>query len=327
MLLFTKVWKFLLGYVNVTVEGFFLEKFTNLCAINAIPFWNIKRYGNAKMVGRTSISGFKKMRIQAKKCGCRVNLGKRHGAPFFMHRYRKRKFFVLGFILFVVCIRVAGMFIWSIDVLGNETVDKSEILATLEELGVKKWVLASSIDVRDVANLFVAKRDDINWVGVDIDGIRLRIEVVEKQVVPKRIDKDTPCDIIASKPALIVSMDTYQGKPMVEVGEIVDGGTKLVLGIMEMKQFPEKTQSVHALASVKGKVWYERSRALKLSPLRANNELEMFAYNLAYKNIVDEMPRNAEIINVSKSVAYTNEKVIVTVTVESIEEIGVEVSR
>ena len=36
---FTKVWKFLNGYVTVTVEGFFLEKFTNLCAINFIPFY------------------------------------------------------------------------------------------------------------------------------------------------------------------------------------------------------------------------------------------------------------------------------------------------
>ena len=51
---FTKIWRFLRGYVTVTVEGFFLEKFTNLCAITSLPFWNVKRYGNAKMVGRTT---------------------------------------------------------------------------------------------------------------------------------------------------------------------------------------------------------------------------------------------------------------------------------
>ena len=327
MLFFARIWKFLLGYVNVTVEGFFLEKFTNLCVINNIPFWNIKRYGNAKMVGRTSITGFKNMRAQAKKCGCRINLGKRCGAPFFLHKYRKRKLFVLGFLIFVICIKVSGMFIWNINVFGNENIDKNEILKTLSELGVKKWVKSSTLDVRNIANLFIAKRDDVNWVGIDVDGIQLNVEVVEKPKVPDRVDKDVPCDIIAGKPALIVSMDTYQGSPMVSVGDIVDGGTILVTGVMEMKQFPEKTQSVHALANIKGKVWYERSRAAKLSPLRSIDEVEMIAYNLAYKNIIDEMPEDAEIINTSKSVAYTDEKVIVTVTIECIEEIGVEVRR
>lgn len=322
---FAKVWKFLIGYVTVTIEGYFLEKFTNLCAINKIPFWNVKRYGNAKMVGRTTISGFKQMRFQAKKCGCRITIGKKRGTPFFLHRYRKRKIFIVGFIVFFICIRVAGMFIWRVEVTGNETIPREEILLVLEEMGIKPGVLKDSLEVRDLANLFLTKRDDIIWAGIDISGIRVNVEVVEKEKVPEKIDKDTACDIIAAKPALIVSMDTYQGTPMVKVGDIVDRGTTLVVGVMEMKQFPEKTEFVHSLASIKGKVWYERTRSLKLSERRPNEQVEEFAYNLAYKNIQNEMPENAEVLNVSKSVAYTEDKVIVTVTVESLEEIGVEI--
>ena len=82
---FMKIWKFLIGYVTITVEGYFLEKFTNLCAINNIPFWHVKRYGNAKMVGRTTIKGFKQMHSQAKKCGCRIKIGRKKGTPFFLH--------------------------------------------------------------------------------------------------------------------------------------------------------------------------------------------------------------------------------------------------
>ena len=304
---FTKVWKFLNGYVTVTVEGFFLEKFTNLCAINFIPFWNVKRYGNAKMVGRTTIKGFKQMRFQARKCGCRVSIGKKRGAPFFLHRYKKRKIFAIGFLIFLICIKVASMFVWSVSVTGNETVSTREILENLESLGVKKWVLKDTLDVRELAELFMIKNENISWVGIDIEGVRVNVEVVEKAKVPEKIDKNVACDIIASKPALIVSMDTYQGTPMVEVGDIVDGGTILVTGIMEMKQFPEKTEEVHALASIKGKVWYERTRALKLNILRDNSQVEEFAYNLAYKNVMDEMSDDADIIDISKSVTYTGE--------------------
>jgi len=324
---FAKVFRFLTGYVTVTIEGLFLEEFTNLCSINFIPFWNVKRYGNAKMVGRTTIKGFKQMRFQAKKCGCRISIGKKRGTPFFLHRYRKRKIFIIGFLIFLICIKVASMFVCGISISGNETIGDEDILRCLEELGVKKWVLKDSLDVRELANLFMIKRDDITWVGISVDGIKVNVEIVEKDKVPDKIDEDMACNIVAAKPALIVSMDTYQGTPMVKAGDIVDRGTLLVNGIMEMKQFPERTREVHSLASIKGKVWYERVRSLKLSEVRDNKEVEEFAYKLAYRNIMDEMPLDAEIINIFKDITYTDDKVIVTVTVESIEEIGIKAKR
>lgn len=327
MRFFAKIWRFLNGYVTVTVEGFFLEKFTNLCAINNLPFWNVKRYGNAKMVGRTTIKGFKQMRAQAKKCGCRISIGKKRGTPFFLHRYRKRKIFIVGFLIFLICIKVASLFVWSVNITGNENISTEKIVSILEELGIKRWALKSSLDVRELADLFMIKSEGISWVGINIDGIRVNVEVVEKAKVPEKIDKDTPCDIVALKPALIVSIDTYQGTPMVKPGDIVDSNATLVFGIIEMKQFPEKSEEVHALASVKGRVWYEKTRSLRLTDCRSNEQLEEFAYNLAYQNIIDEMPENSEIINISKNVTYNLEKVIVTVVLESIEEIGIEVKR
>ena len=324
---FAKVWRFLNGYVTVTVEGFFLEKFTNLCAINSLPFWNVKRYGNAKMVGRTTINGFKQMRFQARKCGCRLSIGKKRGTPFFLHKYRRRKLFAFGFLIFLVCIRVAGMFVWNVEVSGNESVPSEDILTILEELGVKRWALKDSLDVRELANLFMVKSKGISWVGIDLNGSKVNVEVVEKPKVPEKIDNDIACDIVATKPALIVSLDVYKGTSKVSVGDVVDSNTVLVTGIMEMKQFPEKTEEVHALASIKGKVWYERTRGLKLSELRENSQVEEFAYKLAYGNILDKMSNGAEILNASKSVTYSEEKVFVTVTVESIEDIGKEVMR
>ena len=94
--LFLKTGKFLKGYVTIQVEGIFLEKFTNLCAVNCLPFWDVKRYGMAKMIGRTTIDGYRRMRHISRKCGCRVRISKKKGIPFFLHRYRKRKLFISG---------------------------------------------------------------------------------------------------------------------------------------------------------------------------------------------------------------------------------------
>lgn len=323
--LFTRTEKFFRGYVTVCVEGIFLEKFTNLCAVNCLPFWNVKRYGMAKMSGYTTISGYRKMRHVAKKCGCRVKLNRRRGVPFILHKYRKRKIFAIGIVLFLVFIKLSGLFVWQVDVVGNVSPISDEILAQVEELGVKRGTLKSEINIRDMASKLMVKRSDLSWVGVEIDGMRLKVRVVEKAKVPERIDENAVCNIVASKPGMIIGINTLQGTQMVEVNDIVDKGDVLVSGIIEMQQFPDKTQRVHSLAEIEAKVWYERSKTLKLSSVRPNEEIELIAYNIALDKINKEIPKEAKVSNVSKAVKYGEGSVTVDVIVETVEDIGVEV--
>lgn len=321
--LFLKTGKFLRGYITIQVEGIFLEKFTNLCAVNCLPFWNVKRYGMAKMMGRTTIDGYRKMRHISRKCGCRVRINKKRGMPFFLHKYRKRKVFIIGAFLFFLMIKVNGFFIWDIDVIGNESDISKEILMQLEEFGIKRGIKKKNVDINDISSKLMIKRSDLSWVGVEMDGMRLKVKVVEKAKVPERIDENTACNIIASKPGLIVSINTLQGTQMVENNAIVDIGDILVLGIMEMEQFPEKTKEVHSLAEIEARVWYERAKTLKLSSSRTNDEIISYAYNIAYDKIIREIPKNVKIQNVTKDIKVNGDSVTVDVVVETLEDIGV----
>lgn len=322
--LFAKTEKFVKGYVTVYIEGIFLEKFTNLCAVNCLPFWNVKRYGIAKMVGSTTISGYRKMRHIAKKCGCRVKICRRRGVPFIVHKYRKRKIFVVGVILFFVLIKISGLFIWQVDVIGDTLVSKKQIVMQVEELGVKAGTKKSSIDIKDLASKLMVKRDDLSWVGVEIDGMRLKVRVVEKAKVPNRIDEKAICNIVASKPGMIIGINTLKGTQMVEVNDIVDKGDIIVSGVIEMEQFPDRTEYVHSLAEIEAKVWYERSKTLKLSSTRQNEEIELFAYNIALDKINKQIPKDAKISHISKNVSYGENSVTVNVVMETIEDIGIE---
>lgn len=322
--MFARTGKFLKGYVTVYIEGIFLEKFTNLCAINCLPFWNVKRYGMAKMVGSTTISGYRKMRHIAKKCGCRVKISRRRGVPFVVHKYRKRKIFIVGIIIFFVLIKVSGLFIWQIDVIGNVSPIDDQIVLQMEELGIKPGIKKSEIDIRDLAGKLMVKRNDLSWAGVEIDGMRLKVRVVEKAKVPERIDEKVICNIVASKPGLIIGINTLQGTQMVEVNDVVDKGDIIVSGVIEMEQFPDKTEYVHSLAEIEAKVWYERSKTLSLSSVRQNEEIELFAYNIALDKINQEIPKEARVSNITKSVRYGEGYVTVNVIVETIEDIGIE---
>lgn len=321
--LFVKTGKFFRGYVTVQVEGIFLEKFTNLCAVNCLPFWNVKRYGIAKMIGRTTVDGYRKMKHISKKCGCRIKISKKRGIPFFIHRYRKRKIFIIGALLFFALIKLNGLFIWNIEVIGAESDISKEILAELDEIGIRYGIKKKNIDVNNISSKLMIKRSDLSWVGVEIDGMRLKVKIVEKAKVPNRIDEKAICNIVASKPGMIVSINTLQGTQMVENNSIVDKGDVLVLGMVEMTQFPEKTQYVHSLAEIEARVWYERIKTLKLSSSRTNEEIINYAYNIAYDKIMREIPRGSKILNVTKNVKQSGECVTVDVIVETLEDIGV----
>lgn len=312
--------------MTVIVEGFFIEKFTNLCAINDLPIWGLRRYGTTKLVCRTTIKGYKQMRHQVKKCGCRVRLERRRGTPFIVFKYRKRKVFLIGILLFLCIVKGITSFIWSIEVVKNGTVVEDKLMLTqLEELGVHAGTLKYGLDFRKLANEVLIKRDDLSWVGFDMTGMKLRVKVVDKVLIPERNEEDIACNIIARKDCLIETVNVYQGTVLVKPGDVVQAGQILVSAMVEMKNFPEKNEMVHSMAEIKGRMWYEKSKTLKLSSKFENSSIEDFAYRIAYDKIKQELNESSEIKDIQKRVKHNeNNTVTVTVTVETLEDAGIE---
>jgi len=322
---FTRFWRFLKGYVTVVVEGFFIEKFTNLCAINDLPIWNLRRYGTTKLVCRTTINGYKQMRHQAKKCGCRVRLERRRGTPFLVFRYRKRKVFLIGILVFLGIVKGITSFIWGVEFVKDEVVvEDKTLLADLEELGFGPGTLKAKINPAKLANELMIRRGEFSWIGVEVTGMKLRLKLVEKVLIPERADENLAYHIVSRKDCLIESVNVYQGTAVVRPGDVVQAGQILVSGIVEMKNFPEKTEAVHSLGEITGRVWYEKSKTLKLSSKFENSFIEDFAYRIAYDKIERELASDSEVKDIQKKVTYhDNQLLTVTVTVETLEEVGI----
>ena len=85
---------YLNGYVNIYVEGYFIERFINMCRLQKIYLWNIVKKNDIYLTVNIGIKDFKKIRKTAKKTKCKVGINRKKGLPFFLHRYKKRKFFL-----------------------------------------------------------------------------------------------------------------------------------------------------------------------------------------------------------------------------------------
>ena len=92
---------YIIGYVNIKVESYFLERFINICISKKIFLWNVKRKKSTILYANISIKDYKRLKEITKKTKSRVKIESKKGLPFLLHKYRKRKIF-LGFFILVL---------------------------------------------------------------------------------------------------------------------------------------------------------------------------------------------------------------------------------
>ncbi|NLL70571.1 MAG: sporulation protein YqfD [Epulopiscium sp.] len=255
--MFLSIWNYWRGYVIINVWGFSVERFMNLATHKGIYLWDIKKKRNVTEM-KVSIQGFKLLKQCARKTKCKVTIIEKKGWPFVAHRYRKRRLFALGIIVCLCLLYFLSSYVWIVDIQGNDRVSKEEILETLDRYGVGAGVRKRSIRVEEFGHYLMQEIKEISWVAAHIKGTRLFIELVETVPKPEFIDIDTPCNIVADKKGVIVSIATSAGTPIVKAKDVVEEGDILVSGELLIKQEEEvkDIQYVHALADIKAKVWY-----------------------------------------------------------------------
>ena len=107
-MIFRIIFNYILGFVNITVEGFFVERFINNCINNKVFLWGIKRKSSTLMTSNVNIKDFKKIRNIARKTKCKVNINSKKGFPIILHRYRKRKLLLLISIPIILAILISS---------------------------------------------------------------------------------------------------------------------------------------------------------------------------------------------------------------------------
>lgn len=83
-MLLIRLWNYIRGYVIILVEGYFLERFINICTYRQLFLWDIKRRSDFEMTLKISIKGFKTLRPISRKAQCRVRIIKKKAYPLFL---------------------------------------------------------------------------------------------------------------------------------------------------------------------------------------------------------------------------------------------------
>ena len=184
------LFNYLIGFVNITVEGFFVERFINNCINNKIVLWNIKRKNSTLITTNVSIRDFTNIRHMAKKTKCKLKINSKKGLPFIIHKYRKRRLLLILLIPVLLIILISSMYIWNIEITGSEDINKNELISQLKEEGVYSGNKKSKINVKKVIDNIRLKRSDISWMSIDMKGTNIIINVVKAEPKPDIINEN-----------------------------------------------------------------------------------------------------------------------------------------
>ena len=227
-----KIIRFFWGYVVFVARGTFPERFLNLAAKSGINLFAVMKKEDG-LYCSVMASEYQALRRLAKKSEVKIRLCGKHGFPFFVKQYRKRKGLIVGFVCYWLILYFLSLYIWSIDVQGTTNIEKQDIDNLISSMGVGVGTLKSEIDVPILEKNIMSQFDNISWVSVNIRGSVLSLELKERIEPPDLIPTSTPCNVKSTREGQVIRMEVYQGVPEVKCGDAVVEGQLLVSGVVE----------------------------------------------------------------------------------------------
>lgn len=155
---------YILGCLRVSVEGYYIERFINICKSNNIIIWNLKRNKDIQLHLNVRIKEFKEICKIAKKTRCKVKIENKKGFPFLLHKYKKRKIFMILLILLICLTILSSNFVWNVEIQVEDNLNLENILQDIQEAGLKTGVLKSNVNTKEIINKIRLSRKDVAWV-------------------------------------------------------------------------------------------------------------------------------------------------------------------
>ena len=256
-----RIINYISGYLRIIVEGYYIERFINICRNKKYKMWNLKKNSDIKVALNIEIKDFREICKIAKKTQCKVKIKTKRGLPFLLHKYKKRKIFVLFLILIIFLVFLSSNFVWNIEIIEENGLEIENIMESINTAGLTIGEFKSNIDTKEIINKVRLERNDIAWMGIELKGTNAIVKLVKAEEKPEIVDEDEYCNIVSNKNGVITKINAQDGTANVKVGDTVSEGDVLINGWMEGKY--TGVRYVHAKGEIEARVWYTKKKTIQ----------------------------------------------------------------
>lgn len=227
-----RVWNYLTGYVMIEVKGRGLERFVNRATHAGVPLWRIRRTAADAITACVGIAGFYELRHLVRGTELHVRIIGKRGLPIGLSRARGREVLFFGWVLLLALVVAASRFIWHISLDGCDVVSEAQIIETLAELGVETGSPRSAASTFDLGGKLMASDSRIAWAGVRLEGVILRVSIVEARPYAPGDASREPGSLYAAKDGVVTRIELEDGRALIVTGKAVRRGQALISGIL-----------------------------------------------------------------------------------------------
>ncbi len=252
-----RIYEKLRGRLRIEACGAYVEGLLNAAALEAVELWDIECVDDYTLRLNVYEPDYPRLQALGEKCMCELKvLSARGGSRD--RKLIKRRWGLLAFLLAgALLLFVSSLFVWEIEVVGNDKLSRGQILRALSRSGVDLGAYRYSISADLVRSSMMQQLPELGWMTVNINGSRAVAVIVERQEKPEIYAQSDPADIVAAESGIIKRMSVENGKPVVKQGDSVLEGELLVSGVMD--SLSNGSKFVRAKAKVLADTWHELS--------------------------------------------------------------------
>lgn len=227
MIYISKLWKFVQGYVIISITGYNIEKLINKAVQLNINIYNIEKLNNtAKLT--ICPKDFKAFLKLTKKYRCKIKILNKNGLFKFILFFKCNFLYLIGILIALLLIYFFTQRIWIIDIYGNTDISKSAILSSCYTDGLYVGCNKNNVDCKKIAENIKLKYKTISWINISLKGTSVHIKLSEEKPYTIATVKTEPTNIVASADCQIASIVTTKGTPQVKKNDIVKAGDVLI---------------------------------------------------------------------------------------------------
>ena len=250
-----KILEYLEGRAEVELRTAFPEAMLNACAAGEIPLEQLERPDACILRARVRQRSLPALKAAAERCGCELEIRSLSGGRTLLSLLRRRIWLPVTGLCVLGLLLLSSLFIWEIDVVGNERLSRGELLRALADCGVEPGCFWPGLKGDLVRSRMLERVPELQWMTVNVSGSRAVLLVSERREKPEIFLEGDYRDLTASREGLVRSLSVLNGQPQVSPGQTVLKGQILISGSVESITAPPRL--THASGSVLAETYYE----------------------------------------------------------------------
>ena len=207
-------------------------RLSHLITQKKLSVWGIKQEGENVCFCASLVAG-EAVASLAEVNNIELTLISKRGLPFIFSRYRRRYGLIIGGAVFMLLLFVSQLFVWKIEISGNESITRRELELALDSIGVSVGSYIPSIDRLEKANELLLNCRGLSSASISINGTHISVSVLERRQIPERASESGFYNVVAEYDGVILDIDAEMGTPEVREGDTVYKGELLINSFME----------------------------------------------------------------------------------------------